>query len=140
MAPWRHSAASVVAASAVLLTGQTGVVVAQPAPASQAARQGFRAAAQIAADAYRAQRRRILEEYRAASRDAHNTLRFAVLQAETAQHREAAWRDYAKATQPLRKQAHTQMQQARADFRAAVESARDHFGVTAEPRTFSTLR
>ena len=140
MAPWRHSAASVVAASAVLLTGQAGVATAQPAPVSQAARQGFRAAAQIAADAYRAQRRRILGQYRAASRDAHNTLRFALLHAETAEQRKAAWRDYAEATEPLRKQAHAQMQRARADFRAAVESAREQFGVTAEPKTFSTVR
>ena len=140
MAPWRHTAASVVAASAVLLTGQAGVVTAQPAPASQAARQGFRAATQIAADAYRAQRRRILGQYRAASREAHNTLRFAVLHAETDQQRKAAWRDYTAATEPLRKQAHAQMQQARADFREAVESAREQFGVTAEPRTYSTLR
>ncbi len=140
MAPWRHTAASVVAASAVLLTGQTGVATAQPAPASQAARQGFRAATQIAADAYRAQRRRILEQYRAGSRDAHNTLRFALLHAETAEQRKAAWRDYSVATEPLRKQAQVQMQQARADFREAVESAREQFGVTAEPRTYSTLR
>jgi hypothetical protein len=140
MVPWRHTAASLFTVSAVLLTGQTAVSATPPQAVTQSPRQGFRAAAQIAADAYREERRRILMEYRDATRDAHHRLRLALLQATTQTERKAAWRAYADETDPLRTAAHQQMQQARSTFRAAVEHAREQFGVPTAPSTFATIR
>lgn len=140
MGTFRHTAASVVAASAVLLTGQPGVASPAPVAASQAPRQGFRAAAQIAADVYRQERRSILERYRQASRDAHHDLRFALMHAQTAAERQAAWRAYADTTAPLRAEAHSQMQAARTAFRDTVEQARSQFGVATEPSISTHVR
>lgn len=141
MAHWRHTAASVVAASAVVLTGQTGGANAAPSPVvTEASRQGFRAAAQIAADAYREQRRRVLLNYRDATRAAHRRLRLALRDATNEDERQAAWRAYADETAPLRAAGHEQMRQARADFRSAVERARAQFGVLPAVRSFATIR
>lgn len=140
MGTWRNTAASVVTASAVLLSGQSAVSAATPAPATQAPRQGFRAAAQIAADGYRQQRRRILLAYRESTRSAHGRLRAALLVADSPEERKSAWREYAAQTEPLRAAANSQMNQARAEFKAAVQRAREQFGVSDQPATYTTMR
>ncbi len=140
MAPWRHTAASLFTVSAVLLTGQTATSAAPPPAITQSPRQGFRAATQLAADDYREQRRRILLDYREATRQAQHTLRMALMQAADEQGRKAAWRAYAAETDPLRTAAHQRMQHARATFRAAVEQAREQFGVPTAPNTFTRIR
>jgi hypothetical protein len=140
MAHWRHTAASLFTVSAVLLTGQTAASAAPPPAITQSPRQGFRAAAQVAADAYREERRRILLGYRDATRAAHRRLRMALLQARTEDERKAAWRAYTDETAPLRTEAHQHMQKARAAFRTAVELAREQFGVPTAPTTFTTIR
>lgn len=140
MAPWRHTAASLFTVSAVLLTGQTAASATPPPTVTQSPRQGFRAAAQFAADEYREERRRILLGYRDATRAAHHRLRMALLTAGTEDDRKAAWRAYTDETDPLRTAAHTKMQQARAAFRATVDRAREQFGVPAAPSTFATIR
>jgi len=140
MAPWRHTAASAVAASAVLFTGQTTPATATTVTVTQDARQGFRAAARIAAQSYRQQRRQILARYREATRAAHHRLRTAMLAAQSPEERDAAWRAYSEQTAPLRASAHLEMQAARGQFRDAVDSARQQFGVPPSPRTVHVLR
>ncbi|MCB0922601.1 MAG: hypothetical protein KDC08_12415 [Actinobacteria bacterium] len=140
MAPWRHTAASLFTVSAVLLTGQTAASATPPPAVTQSPRQGLRAAAQFAADEYRQERRRILLAYRDATRGAHHRLRLALRDAADEQQRQDAWRVYADETGPLRRAANRQMQQARAEFRAAVERARDMFGVPTTASTFATIR
>lgn len=140
MAHWRHTAASAVAVSAVLFSGQATAATAAPVAVSQDARQGFQAATRIAAQSYRQQRRRILDSYREATRAAHTRLRTAMLHAGNAEQRQAAWRAYSKETAPLRADANRQMVQARVDFRETVERAREQFGIQPAPRTFATIR
>lgn len=140
MKPWRRTAATVVTASAVLLTGQTTGTAVAPARVAQGAQQGYRAATRVAADAYREQRRRILQSYRESSRQAHHRLRMALLEATSPEERAAAWRAYTDQTDPMRTQAHHRMQQARAAFREAVEAARSQFGIVSAPSTFAVVR
>lgn len=140
MKPLGQGAASIFAASAVLLSGQTTPANAASVTVTQDARQGFRAAARIAAQSYRQQRRRILMEYREATRAAHNRLRTAMLAAQSSEERDAAWRAYSEQTAPLRASAHREMQAAREQFRDAVDSARQQFGVPPSPRTVHVLR
>ncbi len=129
MGTLRSTAASVVAASAVLLTGQPGVAAADTAITSQGPQQGFRAAADIAADIYREKRRAILGRYREASRAAQETLGTDMLQVGTAAQRRTAWEEYKAATQTSREQAQDQMRRARQEFRTTVAQARRQFGV-----------
>lgn len=140
MRPWRHTAASVVAVSAVLLGGPAEVTAASPTPTAFAARQCLRAAAALAADTYRQQRRRILGEYRESTRSAHHALRLALLHARTPAERDQAWQEYTERTAPLRAVAHARLTEARAEFRATVERAREQFGVEDAPVTHSTVR
>ena len=129
MGSLRHTAASVVAASAVLLTGQAGVASADTALASQGPRQGFRAAADVAADAYREDRRSILRAYRKETGAAQQALQARLLDARTAKERRSAFRAYVDATAEQQARAHAQMQVARQKFRTTVVAARDQFGV-----------
>ncbi|MEZ5184515.1 MAG: hypothetical protein R2720_02115 [Candidatus Nanopelagicales bacterium] len=129
MGTLRQAAASVVAASAVLLTGQPGVATADAATTSQGPEQGFRAAADIAADLYRDERRSILQAYRNATRTAESRLETAVSQAQTPAQRHSAWRHYAHATAMRQHQAHAELQAARARFRNTVDDARVQFGL-----------
>lgn len=129
MAALRHTAASMVAASAVMLIGQPGVATAEPVAASHGPEQGFRAAADIAADVYRDERRSVLNRYRRASREAQDVLGVSLLNAQTTAQRQAAWRGYKAATADLRAQSHAQLQRARQTFRATVTSARQQFGL-----------
>lgn len=129
MAALRHTAASVVAASAVLLTGQPGVATADPAAASQGPQQGFRAAADIAADVYREERRSVLAHYGEASREAQETLAATLRHAQTSAQRHAAWARYKTATHEVRAEAHSQMKRARDTFRTTVSQARRQFGL-----------
>jgi hypothetical protein len=129
MAVLRHTAASVVAASAVLLTGQPGVARADPASASQGPQQGFRAAADIAADVYREDRRSVLARYEEVSREAQETLAATLRHSQTSAQRHAAWARYKSATQDVRAEANSQMKRARDTFRATVSQARRQFGV-----------
>ncbi|HQR78717.1 MAG TPA: hypothetical protein PLT68_00700 [Actinomycetota bacterium] len=140
MRAWRHTAASLLAASAVLFAGQPGLATAPPAPAAQGATQAYRAATQIAADAYRVRRRQTLLWYRDVTQSAELRLRLALQDARTADQRQAAWRTYTTETESLRAQAHQRMQQARAQFRAAVDRARDQFGLSSQPPTFTIVR
>lgn len=140
MRAWRHTAASLLAASAVLFAGQPGVASAPPVLAEQGATPAFRAATQIAADAYRSRRRQILLDYRDQTRLAQSRLQSALVDARTAQQRQAALREYAERTEPLRAKAHRKMQAARAEFRAAVQRARQQFGVGSQPPTYTVTR
>ena len=140
MAPWRHTAASLFTVSAVLLTGQTAASATPPPAVTQSPRQGFRAAAQFAADEYREERRRILLAYRDATRGAHHRLRLALRDAADEQQRQDAWRVYADETGPLRSAANRHMQQARTRFRDVVEQAREQYGVVTALTTFVTVR
>ena len=129
MAALRHTAASVVAASAVLLTGQPGVATADPAAASQGPQQGFRAAADIAADIYREERRSVLARYGEASREAQETLATTLQHARTSAQRHAAWARYKTSTEEVRAEANSQIKVARDTFRTTVSQARGQFGL-----------
>lgn len=139
MRVWRHTAASLVAASAVLFTGQPATATSPPVAVAQGATRAARAAKEIAADTYRQQRRQTLLEYRDATRSAELHLRLALQNARDADERHAALRRYADQTESLRAQAHSSLQQARAQFRAAVDRARNQFGESG-PGTFTIVR
>ncbi|MCB9430204.1 MAG: hypothetical protein H6524_15505 [Actinobacteria bacterium] len=129
MATLRNTAASVVAASAVLLTSQPGVATAEPVAASQGPQQGFRAAADIAADVYREERRSVLARYGEASREAQDILAATLQHAPTSAQRQAAWSRYKASTAQVRAEANSQMKGARESFRNTVSQARRQFGL-----------
>ena len=139
MTPWRHRVASAVAASAVLFSGQATAATATPVAASQDARQGLRAATNIAAQTYRQQRRAILNRYRQASRAAHEQLESAMLEVRTADQRQAALRAYREQTMDVRAEAHLAMLEARGQFRTAAQEARRQFGAEAQPSSLEVV-
>lgn len=137
MGTFRNSAASVVAASAVLFAGPPATATPDLALTSQGPQQGFRAAADIAADVYREERRSILQSYRSATRTAHLRLESTVQHAQTASQRQGAWRNYASETAAQQARSHAQMRGAREKFRTTVAAAREQFGVTSPLRASS---
>lgn len=135
MGTFRKTAASMVAASAVLLTGPPAPATPYRPITTQGPDQGFRAAADIAADIYREERRSILQSYRGATRTAQLGLESAVNNARTVSQRQEAWRQYTAQTAGQQARAHAQMQRAREKFRTTVAAARDQFGISAQVRT-----
>lgn len=105
----RRTAASVVAASSVLLG--TGAVA---APLTE---QAAHAVADSAAETYRHNRADILERYHAATAQAQ-------LRLEASADLDTAWQEYKRATATARATAHADLKQARREFQQTVAVAR----------------